>query len=295
MLGPATTRWAAFDTPAIRRVLSLAALLGLALGIQTIVLHLTTDPLADVRAYFEAGARLNAGAPLYEQATGTNDAAFYRYPPLLAIVFRPLAAMGYDAAAAIWEALVLGTFVLTIFRLGQNRRTWLGLGMLALPIGWSLAIGQAQVPVTFLMALGTPWAIALAANVKLFPALLALYWLGRRDMRSLAAFAMWLVVFGLIQLLLEPAATLAFPAFIGLQQVGDVNNRSLYALSPQLWGLALAAGAIVTVLLARSRYGWAVAVTLSVLATPRLLIYQLSSLLAALRASDERPASGRTR
>jgi hypothetical protein len=291
MLRPESTRWAAFDTPAIRRVLTLAAVLGFVLGIQTLVLHLKIDPLADVRAYYDAGARLNAGAPLYVQPAGPNDASFYRYPPLLAIVFRPLALLSYDAAAAIWEAFVVGTFVLTIFRLGQNRRTWLALGMLALPIGWSLAVGQAQVPMTFLMALGTPWAIALAANIKLFPAVLALYWLGRRDVRSLVAFAMWLAVFGLIQLLLEPAATLAFPRFVGLEQVGAVNNRSLYALSPQLWAVAIAIGTGVTILLARSRYGWAAAVALSVFATPRLLVYQLSSLAAALRTPDERPAA----
>ena len=36
------------------------------------------------------------------------------------------------------------------------------------------------------------------------------------------------------------------------------------------------------------RYGWAVAVTLSVLASPRLLLYQLSSLVAGVRDPDDR-------
>ena len=45
------------------------------------------------------------------------------------------------------------------------------------------AIGQAQVPMTLLMALATPWAIAFATNLKLFPALLAVWWLGRREWR----------------------------------------------------------------------------------------------------------------
>ena len=82
---------AAFDTPNVRRVLVVAALVGLVLGIQTVILHLTTDPLADVHAYYDAGARLNAGLPLYEQPATTNENEFYRYPPLLAILFRPLA------------------------------------------------------------------------------------------------------------------------------------------------------------------------------------------------------------
>ena len=84
----------------------MAALIGLAIGANTLVLHLTTDPLADVRAYYDAGARLNAGLPLYEQPAGTNDAEFYRYPPLLAILFRPLALLPYEAAAAVWMWLV---------------------------------------------------------------------------------------------------------------------------------------------------------------------------------------------
>src|SRR4029079_4566835 len=116
-------------------------------------------------------ARLNAGLPLYDQPASTDDAAFYRYPPLLAIVFRPLALLPFPAAAAIWMAALVAALGLTIVRLGLGRRgTWLVLGMLALPTGWSLVIGQAQVVVTLLMALGAPWAIALAANLKLFPA-----------------------------------------------------------------------------------------------------------------------------
>src|SRR6185436_11561056 len=95
----------------------------------------------------------------------TNESDFYRYPPLLAIAFRPLALLPFEAAAAIWMAFLFVCFALTIVRLGVRRRsTWLAMGMLALPTGWSLAIGQAQIVVTLLMALGAPWAIALAAN-----------------------------------------------------------------------------------------------------------------------------------
>src|SRR5207245_2903311 len=132
-----------FDTPNIRRVLLVAAVVGTALGIETVVLHLSIDPLVDGHAYYDAGARLNAGLPLYEQAAGTNDPSFYRYPPLLAIAFRPLALLPYMTASVIWEAIILVAFGLTVVRLGPRKPvTWVVLGMLALPIGWSLAIGQ---------------------------------------------------------------------------------------------------------------------------------------------------------
>jgi hypothetical protein len=281
-------RLAAFDTPNVRRVLAGAAVLGLALGIQTLLLHLSTDPLADVHAYYDAGARLNAGVPLYDQPATTNDNEFYRYPPLLAIVFRPLSLLPFETAALVWEAFLLVCFVATILRLGTNRRTWVVLGMLALPTFWSLAIGQAQVVVTLLMAIGSPWALALATHLKIFPVLAAIWWLGRRDLRSFGWFAGWLVIFAGVQLLLEPAGTIAFPSTFGLEQVGNVENRSLYAYAPVAWAVAVMAGAVVAWRLAPTRYGWLAGVALSVLATPRLLIYQLSTLVAALREPSSR-------
>jgi hypothetical protein len=277
---------ARLDTPNVRRVLVAAGVLGFLLGIETLVLHLTMDPLADVHAYYDAGVRLNAGLPLYQQAADTNQADFYRYPPLLAIAFRPLALLPFETAAAIWEAFLVGCFLLTVVRLRPARWTLVVLGMLALPTAWSLAIGQAQVAVTLLMALGAPWALALATNLKLLPALAAIWWLGRRDVRSFGLFVAWLVGFGVLQVVLEPVGTLAFPGFVGLDQVGDVNNRSLYGFSPVLWAIAVVVGAVIAWRLARTRYGWAAAVALSVLATPRLLIYQLSTLAAGLREPD---------
>ena len=276
-------RLAAFDTPNVRRVLAGAAVLGLALGIQTLFLHLSTDPLADVHAYYDAGTRLNAGLPLYDQPATTNDNEFYRYPPLLAIVFRPLALLPFEAAAALWEAFLVVCLALTIARLGLNRRTLVVMGMLALPTLWSLAVGQAQIVVTLLTALGSPVALALAAHLKIFPALAAIWWLGGRDVRSFAWFVAWVPAIGVVQLVLEPAGTLAFPSSLGLEQVGNVENRSLYAYSPIAWAVAVVAGTVVAWRLATTRYGWAAAVALSVLATPRLLIYQLSTLVAALR------------
>ena len=108
----------------------------------------------------------------------------YRYPPLLAIVFRPLAMLPFEQAALIWEIVLIAAFVLTIVRLGVRRRwTWLMLGWLAAPIAWSLAVGQAQVLVTLFLTIGSPWAVAFATNLKLLPVLVAIYWVGRRDVR----------------------------------------------------------------------------------------------------------------
>lgn len=277
----------AFQSRNVQLVLAASAVLGALIGLQTLILHLTLDPLADVRAYYDAGARLNAGLPLYDQPAGTDDAAFYRYPPLLAVFFRPLALLPFETAALIWEALLLVLFAATVYRSGlRNRWTWLVMGWLAAPIAWSLAIGQAQVAVTFLVILGTPFGIALAANLKLLPLLVAVYWVGRRDLRTLGKLGLWLVGLAALSLILEPAGTIAFIGFPDLAQVGSVENRSLYALSPLLWLAFVAMLAGLAFRFAPTRAGWALAVVLSVLASPRLLMYQLSTLQATVRGPD---------
>ena len=267
-----------------RPLLLVLAGLGLLAGIVVTYAHLTTDPLADVRAYYDAGARLNAGLPLYPADADTNKAEFYRYPPLLAILFRPLALLSYEAAAGIWGIAMLVAFGLTLRRIGLGPNTVIALGLLALPIGWSLAIGQAQVLVTLLVALGSPAAVALAANIKLLPALVGLFWLGRRDWRSFAQLVAWGLALLGVQFVLEPAATIAYFGISNFEQVGQVNNLSPYEISPLLWLALVAVGAVIVVWLAPTRFGWAAAVAFSVLATPRLLSYQLMTLLAGLRS-----------
>jgi hypothetical protein len=263
------------------------AAVGAVAGIYMFWFHLTTDPLDDVRAYYGAAARLNAGLPLYPAGADTNVAEFYRYPPLLAILFRPLALLPFEAAAAIWEVLVIASLVATVWWIGLRRReTWLALGLLAFPIAWCVTIGQAQVPLTLLTAIGAPWSIALAAHIKLFPALVALWWIGRRDWRRLGVFAAWTAGLGLVQLVLAPQATLDFLASLTLEQVGAVRNISPYAVSPLLWGAVVLAGVGVVLRLAPTRWGWAAAVILSVVATPRLLTYMFMTFLGTLRAPD---------
>lgn len=268
---------------------------GLLLGIEVLILHLTTDPLADVHAYYDAGARLNAGLPLYEQTADPNGSYYYFYPPLLAIVFRPLALLPFTAAALIWEAVLIAATILTFRRIGLREPVLLAACVLALPILWALAIGQAQALVTMLLAYGTPFGVALAANIKVFPGLVAIYWVGRRDWRRLGMFAGWMAALIAVQFVLEPAATLGYLDFLRLDLVANVQNLSLYAISPVLWQVSVVVMALVALRLANTRWGWPAAIVLSVFATPRLLSYQLSTLLAAFRPTEpprvDRPAA----
>ncbi|HEY5434685.1 MAG TPA: glycosyltransferase 87 family protein [Candidatus Limnocylindrales bacterium] len=173
------------------------AVIGAFVGVYMLWLHVTTDPLIDVHAYYDAAARLKG-----------------------------------------------------------------------LPIAWSVAIGQAQVPLTLLTAIAAPWSIALAAHLKLFPTLIALWWIGRREWRRLAVFVAWAAGLVMLQLVLAPQATLDFLTALTLKEVGAVRNFSPYALSPLLWAALVVIGVAVTLRLARTRWGWSAAVALSVLASP---------------------------
>lgn len=263
-------------------IFALAVIGGMA-GIYVLWLHLTTDPLADARAYFEAAHRLNAGLPLYPSTANTNAAEFYRYPPLMAIVLRPFALLPYAYFAILWEAVLVAVFVATIRVLGGGPRTWLALGLLGVPIGWALGVAQAQVIVTYLMAVGQPWSIALGGQLKLFPILIAIWWLGRRDWQAVGALVGWTLILVLAEAALERTGSRAFLGIIGPDQVGDVRNFSPYAISPILWAALAAAGAVAAVVLAPTKWGWPASVALATLTSPRLLVYMLMGLLAAVR------------
>jgi Glycosyltransferase family 87 len=272
------------ESPGTHLVAFAFAILGALAGAYIFVLHATTDPAADVHAYYEAGARLNAGEPLYEQDASVTGSHFYFYPPLLAVAFRPLALLPFEAAATIWMALVLAAFAGSIWLAGvRNRWTWYVLGWLAAPIAWSLVIGQAHIIVMFLLTLGTPFGLALAGSLKVFPALAAIYWLGLRDWPMLGRFIAWGVGLLALSFVLEPSGTIAFLSFPNLELIGEVTNLSPYAISPALWVVTIAALAIAALLLARTRFGWFVALLLSVIAAPRLHLYQFSSLFAIRR------------
>ncbi len=274
--------------PAVRHVARLAlfalAIVGGAAGLVVAWFHVTSDPLADAHAYYDAAARLNAGQPLYPASIDPSTNLAYLYPPLLAIVLRPLALLGYEAFALIWEAVVLACFVLLLRRLGvRSQRTWLAIGLLGVPIGWALSIAQAHVPLTLLLAIGQPWSVALAANLKLFPAFVVLWWIGRRDGQAVAAFLGWSTLLVLVQVVLDPSGVVDYLKTVGLGQLGEVRNFSPFVVSPLLWVVLLAVGIAAAVVLARSRWGWPVAVALATLSPPRLLLYMLTSLLAAIR------------
>jgi hypothetical protein len=249
-------------------------------GIRMFVFHLSYDPFADIHIYYEAAARLNAGEPLYPPGARI-------YPPLFSILFRPLALLPFEVAAAIWEAILLGALGLTLWLIGIRKpSTWWAVLVLSIGIAWTLAIGQVEGIVTLLLAIGSPFTVALAGNIKIFPLAVGIYWLARRDWQSLGRLAVWTTSLVLLQLVLDPANTLAFPGTLAPSQVasevGSEGNLSPFVLSPILWAIVVVIEVAIAIRFARTRWGWAAAVGLAVLAPPRVFSYNLMTLLAGL-------------
>lgn len=267
-------------------VARLAALVGILLGLNTLVIHLFMDPLNDLRVYYDAGTRLNDGLPLYDVAA-SDSFGLYLNPPLLAIAFRPLALLPFEVAAAAWMTVLALALVLTLRRIGMRGPVLLALCLLAEPLAWTFTIGQAEPVLTLLLAIGAPWSVAAAGWLKLFPWLAAGYWLVRRDWRALRTFTLVVALLGVGQAALEPRGTLAFLQLTWLRPAFEVRNISPFAVHPLLWVVLLGVLVALLVRYGRTRWGWPLAVALAVLAYPRLLVYQLMSLLAAFGGPDE--------
>ena len=151
---------------------------------------------------------------------------------------------------------------------------------------------------TLLLTYGNPFAVALAANIKVFPGLVADL-LGRssrvapaRDRsrpgwRHSSGSSSWS----------SRRRRSATSTSCGSTWSANVQNLSLYAISPLLWQVSVVVMAVVALILARTRWGWPAAIVLSVFATPRLLSYQLSTSAGRLPADRTAPdgASGASR
>ena len=120
---------------------------------------------------------------------------------------------------------MVASFVATVWWIGLRRpATWLALGILALPIAWCLAIGQAQVLLTLFTRSARRGRSRSLRTSSSSPASIALWWIGRRDWRSLGVFAATLAGLALLQLVLAPQASLDYLTAITLKQVGAVTN-----------------------------------------------------------------------
>jgi hypothetical protein len=269
---------------ASRAFVTVLVLTLLALGIQTTV---TGWSLADLSLYLVAAEELAAGGSPYSVVVWEGGLPYYyHYAPWFAAIFVPLTALPVELIRGGWSAILLAaTGVAMIPMLRTHRLRAVPFAALLLFVMAGL-ISEGNVQPLLLLGLvwtlerrAGPVMIGIAASLKFVPILLALVYVGRRQWwRAAAACAV-------TGILLAPALLYEIPP-----HAAETGGTGLFSMLPILWAAVAGAAAILTLLLARSRFAWAAAATTSILALPRLLPFDISNLLAAFPAKRGRPA-----
>jgi hypothetical protein len=233
-----------------------------------------THPLADHRTYVRGSAALYRDGDPYSANEGVFFEYHYRYPPLLAVAM--------PALRWIWFPLIVGGIAVALARRHADGGTM----ALAFPIQFgSLLVenafnGNAQglvLGVGALVPTGSPVVAALVAVtawIKLYPACIVVWWLGRRDTRSLRWFAGTFVALGLVQ-----APWLGDFLRYSATQTGIPSQLSLRSLGVPIWVCAIAVATTVTYVRARRGGGWLACVVLQIVVLPRVMLATLPLLL----------------
>ena len=283
----------------------------------------TGDPttwIHDAQYYYGAGERLNAGHLLYAYSPGDRQLAvdpFYfagpfLYPPLLGVLWRPVAAVvPYGVAVTAFWAIGLIVFLGTLAWLLRRGGAVTAIGVLVLVVplswtAWSGNVSTLMVPVVIWswLALGRARdraagaVVGVMAVMKLTPAFLVWWMLVTKRWRAAAA----AIIAGVVALAVSiagagPGSLADYLRVSGLVGRTGGTEASLTSLLAGMGAgpdtLALVApvvaviGAVAVALLRRRpRVAWAVAIATGVFASPVFNLTNVSLLLAAFVALD---------
>jgi len=327
------------DPRFVRLALGMVLLIALGYRVNQFIYFLTQPQWGyDFSAYWLAGRHVAAGEPLYlpAQLSGPFEPQalgqfLYLYPPFLAVAVAPLAALfpTYGPAMAVWSAagaVVAAAVVLAVGRseaLVRDRSSALvlrGAAFVFPPLVAELILGNVHVLLLGLLAVA--WlatrkegrraeavagvAVGIAALIKLFPAVVLVWFVLRGRWRAAAwgvAAALALAVATLPVVGLEP--WLQYPRVI-LNLGAPANTAD--ALAPSLWlgqwlpplvarGIVVAVGLVAVAWSARAleeRASYGVAVAACVLLAPAMFQHYLAlmvlPLLLGLRVALNGPA-----
>lgn len=181
------------------------------LGLSWFLSQQSTFAMADFRVYYEGALLLRNGQPLYQGTVGM----VYLYPPLLAQLLLPLASVfSLEQVWAVWFGfnilLLVGIVVLLTRETRRPRWLWV-MTPLFLPI--AEALGNGQVTVILLVLMAGAWLavkqergflagtlLALAAWLKVYPALLIFYFIWKRDWQVVRGALVSGIALGLLQM-----------------------------------------------------------------------------------------------
>jgi hypothetical protein len=315
------------------RVLRISAAIALVVGMVWVIGNALPVPadvtqwIHDSGNYYAAGERLNAGHSLYAYGPGDRhelELLFglpspYLYPPLMGVLFRPVAAiLPYGPVVVSFWLTGLVTFLAFLgwFLIRGGKRTAIGILVLLVPLIETAWSGNVS---TFLMiaTIGTWFAlqrghdraagafIGFASVLKLTPAFLAWWLLVTRRWDGLRA----AVVVGLVSLAvgLIGAGVAEHVEYLHVSNVvaraGGIQGSIVGILSalgappdalPSVAPIVSIVGLLaVWALRKRERAAWSVAIATGVFASPIFNLTNVTLLLVAFVAFDDR-FDGRT-
>jgi hypothetical protein len=259
-----------------RLVVTLLSAAMLAIGIATAAAnwHLT-----DLKAYLAAAELLAAGGNPFDVHLLERGLPYhYHYSPWFAALFIPLTALPVEAVRIGWSILLVGAAGAALVPLLS------AYGVRAMPLAALMAfllmnlVAEGNVQPLLLAALvwtlerrAGPLAIGVAASLKITPILLALVYVGRGQwIRAL-------VTGGVAAVLISPTLLFELP-----DTATSTGGTGLFTSAPVLWAIIAVVAVVATVRLARSRFAWLSASTTTVVALPRLLVFDVTNLLASL-------------
>jgi hypothetical protein len=268
----------------------------------------------DAYVYLAAGERLDAGHDLYALAPGDREIGLNPpywtvptlSPPLLGVLWRPLAAIGIPGMFVGW-GLAAAAYLAALVVVVRASPGWglLATALLAPFIGWQLGLGN----VNGFLALGVvglwiyrdrPWVVgailALMISVKVTPVILTVWLLATGRSKALATTAVCML--GLLVVSVAGAGVDAHLDYIGVMThtVGEGASKwsiggillelgadpALARLAP--WVVLAAGTAAILALRGRAQLTFAIAVGLLVFASPAFQHYWLALLPMALVA-----------
>jgi hypothetical protein len=282
-----------------RRLPSIGLVVLAAIGAVLLAVIATAEwsHLNDEYAYWQAGARLWAGQPLYDPSAAPNTPYAYWYPPPLAQVLAPVTALlTADLFAVVWTALLLGC----LWWLG-GRNVLVALALIAfLPVAVELRVRNVHLLIAVLavLALRRHWAFWIAATALKITPVLGIGYLaaaGRwRDAAKVAVIGA--AVLG-VSVLLGPGAWREFLDVVGARAGTDGGS-----LIPEIpFAARFLVGAVLAIVAGRlagraasrggsARAGESLLIVALVVANPTLWATALSMLIAIVPLWRSAPA-----
>jgi hypothetical protein len=300
-----------------RRLLAVAfVLVASALLLEFLAAYFTRGFIpGDATVYLAGGERLNAGHQVYAVMPGDREVGikppFWTVPllspPLVAVIFRPLALFPNEIGAYIWWAGCLAAFAWILFTFVRRQpiMTSVAVIVLVVPLTYEIGVGNMNAFLMLGAILTWKWTTegrddragavtALGFVLKVSPVVIAWWILTQRRWRAVRAGLIAGAVFAAISILgagldahfkfIEVTRDTATSGQSELSLAGLAKAVGMAPAIANLLPTAMLAGGILGVLLLRNRPNWsfALAVATMTLGSPVVNINSYSMLLACI-------------